>query len=140
LIGTELMLAGWLERKRELGSVVFFELRDSGALVQCVVEAGSAAFDAVASARVESVVRVTGTLRARPVGTANDRQPRGELEVHVRHVEVLSHAEPLPFSITGDGDPPEELRLRHRYLDLRRARLRRGWNCLGALGGCLQGV
>jgi aspartyl-tRNA synthetase len=125
LIGAEVMLAGWLERKRELGSVVFFELRDSGALVQCVVEAGSAAFDAVASARVESVLRVSGTLRARPPGTANDRQARGELELRARDVEVLSPAEPLPFSITGDGDPPEELRLRHRYLDLRRARLRR---------------
>lgn len=125
LIGTELTLAGWLERKRELGRVVFFELRDSGALVQCVVEAGSSAFDAVSASRVESVLCVRGILHARPAGTENDRQARGGVELRAEHVEVLSSAEPLPFSIAGEAEPPEELRLRYRYLDLRRSRLRR---------------
>ena len=104
---------------------MFFELRDAGALVQCVVEAGSAAFDTVSASRIESVLSVRGILQTRPAGTANGRQARGGLELRVRHVEVLSSAEPLPFSITGQVEPPEELRLRYRYLDLRRARLRR---------------
>jgi aspartyl-tRNA synthetase len=125
LIGQQLSLAGWLERKRELGSVVFFELRDAGALVQCVVEAGSPAFEAISSVRVESVLRLTGVLQARPPGTQNSRQERGALELSVLEVDVLSSAEPLPFSIAGDSEPSEELRLRYRYLDLRRARLRR---------------
>lgn len=124
LIGVPLTLAGWLERKRELGRVVFFELRDSGALVQCVVEAGSAAFEALSGARIESVLRVTGRLQARPSGTESAR-PRGALELRAEQVEVLSSAEALPFAIAGEAEPPEELRLRYRYLDLRRARLRR---------------
>jgi aspartyl-tRNA synthetase len=102
LTGQQLLLAGWLERKRELGSVVFFELRDEGALVQCVVEAGTPAFDAVSSARVESVLCLSGVLQARPKGTENSRQERGGLELRVRAVELLSSAEPLPFPLSGD--------------------------------------
>jgi aspartyl-tRNA synthetase len=125
LVGRNVTLAGWIERKRSMGSVVFAELRDAGALVQCVVESGTAAFDALAAARVESVVSMSGLLSLRPPGTANDRQPRGELELRVRQLEVLSAAEPLPFALGSDHEPPEELRLRYRYLDLRRARMRR---------------
>ena len=125
LVGQELSLAGWIERKRELGSVVFVELRDAGALVQCVVEAGTPAFDAALATRIESVVRVTGVLELRPPGTQNPRQERGDIELRVSSLEVLSSAEPLPFPIASDTEPPEELRLRYRYLDLRRARLRK---------------
>jgi aspartyl-tRNA synthetase len=124
-VGQVLTLAGWIERKRELGSVVFFELRDAGALVQCVVEADTPAFEVLSGARVESVVRVSGVLELRPVGTQNQRQPRGDVELRVSSLEVLSSAELLPFAVAGDAEPPEELRLRYRYLDLRRARLRR---------------
>ena len=124
-VGQLLTLAGWIERKRELGSVVFFELRDAGALVQCVVEADTPAFEVLSGTRVESVVRVTGELKLRPAGTQNLRQERGDVELRVSSLEVLSSAELLPFAIAGDVEPPEELRLRYRYLDLRRARLRR---------------
>jgi aspartyl-tRNA synthetase len=123
--GQVLTLAGWIERKRELGSVVFVELRDSGALVQCVVEAGTPAFEVLSGARIESVVRVTGVLELRPTTTRNPRQARGDVELRVSSLEVLSSAEVLPFAISGAAEPPEELRLRYRYLDLRRARLRK---------------
>jgi aspartyl-tRNA synthetase len=125
LVGEELTLAGWIERKRELGSVLFLELRDDGALVQCVIEGESAAFEPARATRVESVVRVTGVLELRPSGTENSRRERGQLELRVHELAVLSSAAPLPFPLNGDSEPPEELRLRYRYLDLRRARMRR---------------
>ena len=124
-VGKNVTLAGWVERKRSMGSLVFVELRDAGALVQCVVEAGSAAFDALSEARIESVVTVSGILTARPSGTENQRHERGAFELRITALEVLSHADVLPFAIASDAEPPEELRLRYRYLDLRRARLRR---------------
>jgi aspartyl-tRNA synthetase len=125
-VGRYVTLAGWIERKRSLGSVVFVELRDAGALVQCVVEAASAdAFQALSAARVESVVSVSGVLTERPDGTHNERQERGAFELRTERAEVLSEADVLPFAITSDTEPPEELRLRYRYLDLRRVRLRR---------------
>jgi aspartyl-tRNA synthetase len=125
LVGQNVRLAGWIERKRSMGSVLFAELRDAGALVQCVVESGTAAFDALSAVRVESVVSLSGLLSRRPPGTENERQARGELELRAQEVEVLSLAEALPFAIASEQEPPEELRLRYRYLDLRRARLRR---------------
>ena len=125
-VGQYVTLAGWIERKRSLGSVVFVELRDSGALVQCVVEAASnAAFEALSAARVESVVSLSGVLAVRPDGTHNQRQERGAFELRIAQVEVLSDADVLPFAIASDTEPPEELRLRYRYVDLRRTRLRR---------------
>lgn len=125
LVGQNIMLAGWIDRKRSMGNVVFMELRDAGALLQCVVESATAAFQALSAARVESVVRVSGLLTLRPSGTQNTRTARGELELRVAELDVLSAAEPLPFAIGSEQEPPEELRLRYRYLDLRRARLRR---------------
>lgn len=125
-IGQSVTLAGFIQRKRSMGSVVFVELRDAGALVQCVVEATSGeAFEALSAARVESVVSLSGVVTARPAGTHNERHERGGLELRVARLEVLSAADVLPFAIASDIDPPEELRLRYRYLDLRRTRLRR---------------
>jgi aspartyl-tRNA synthetase len=125
-LGQSVTLAGFIERKRSMGSVVFVELRDAGALVQCVVEASNGApFEALSAARVESVVSLSGVVTARPAGTHNQRQERGALEVRIARLEVLSAADVLPFAIASDIEPPEELRLRYRYLDLRRARLRR---------------
>jgi aspartyl-tRNA synthetase len=125
-IGQSVTLAGFIQRKRSMGSVVFVELRDAGALVQCVVEATSGeAFEALSAARVESVVSLSGVVTARPAGTHNERHERGALELRVARLEVLSAADVLPFTIASDIEPPEELRLRYRYLDLRRTRLRR---------------
>jgi aspartyl-tRNA synthetase len=125
-VGQSITLAGFIQRKRSMGSVVFVELRDAGALVQCVVEATSReAFEALSAARVESVVSLSGVVTTRPAGTHNERQERGTLELRIARLEVLSHADALPFAIVSDTEPPEELRLRYRYLDLRRARLRR---------------
>jgi aspartyl-tRNA synthetase len=125
LVGRHVKLAGWIHKKRELGSVVFVELRDGGALLQCVLEAGTVAFERLSETRLESVVCLEGVLAARPSGSENVARQAGDLELRVTALELLSASDPLPFSIASDVEPPEELRLRYRFLDLRRERVRR---------------
>jgi aspartyl-tRNA synthetase len=113
-IGTEVTLCGWVARRREHGEhLAFIDLRDYSGLVQCVV-------DGAADLRSEYVVRVTGTVRARLEGTVNNKLATGEIEIGADRVEVLSAAEPPPFQLDERQDTDEIIRLRHRYLDLRR--------------------
>jgi aspartyl-tRNA synthetase len=120
--GVEVALCGWVWRQRDHGGVTFVDLRDRAGLVQLVFhpEEAPAAHAAAQSFKSESVVRVTGQVRARPAGTANPDLATGEVEVAVRDVEVLSSAETPPFPIEDRIEASEELRLRYRYLDLRR--------------------
>ena len=112
-------LCGWVARRREHGEhLAFVDLRDHTGLVQCVV-------DGAHDLRNEYVLRVTGTVRRRPEGTINANLPTGEVEVGDCEVEVLSTAEPPPFPITDRIEADENVRLRHRYLDLRRDRMQR---------------
>jgi len=118
-IGTSVALCGWVARRREHGEhLAFLDLRDRTGLVQCVV-------DGAADLRSEFVVRVTGTVRHRPEGTTNPNLATGEVEVGDCTVEVLSRAEPPPFPIDDRRDTDETVRLRYRYVDLRRERLQR---------------
>jgi aspartyl-tRNA synthetase len=118
--GEQVALCGWVGRRREHGEhLAFVDLRDHTGVVQCVV-------DGAADLRSEFVVRITGTVRIRPEGTANDALATGEIEVGDCTVEVLSAAEPPPFPIDARADDVDEMiRLRHRYLDLRRERMQR---------------
>ena len=118
--GEQVALCGWVGRRREHGEhLAFVDLRDHTGVVQCVV-------DGAADLRSEYVVRITGTVRIRPEGTANDALATGEIEVGDCTVEVLSAAEPPPFPIDARADDVDEMiRLRHRYLDLRRERMQR---------------
>ena len=118
--GEQVALCGWVGRRREHGEhLAFIDLRDHTGVVQCVV-------DGAADLRSEYVVRITGTVRIRPEGTANDALATGEIEVGDCSVEVLSAAEPPPFPIDARADDVDEMvRLRHRYLDLRRERMQR---------------
>jgi aspartyl-tRNA synthetase len=119
-IGTEVALCGWVSRRREHGEhLAFVDLRDRTGLVQCVV-------DHAHDLRSEFVVRITGTVRARPEGTVNESLATGDIEVGDCTVEILSAAEPPPFPIDARADDVDEgIRLRHRYLDLRRERMQR---------------
>jgi len=118
-VGREVSVCGWVARRREHGEhLAFLDVRDRTGLVQCVV-------DGSADLRNEYVVRITGTVRTRPEGTANPNLPTGEVEVGECTVEVLSSAEPPPFPLDDRRDTDETLRLRHRYLDLRRERMQR---------------
>ena len=118
-IGEKVALCGWVARRREHGEhLAFMDVRDREGVVQCVI-------DGAVDVRNEWVVRVTGTVRARPEGTANPNLPTGDVEVGDCEVEVLSQAEPPPFPLDDRVETDENVRLRHRYLDLRRDRMQR---------------
>jgi aspartyl-tRNA synthetase len=123
--GKTVRLSGWVHRKRDHGGLLFVDLRDHYGLTQCVVAQGSAAFATLDGARPESVVTVTGEVVPREGATVNAKLPTGEIELRVREVSVQSAAEVLPIQVAGEQEFPEELRLRYRFLDLRRERLQR---------------
>ena len=122
-VGAEVRLSGWIHRKRDHGGVLFVDLRDHHGLTQIVVDSDSPALDVLERLRVESVVTIDGGVKARAAGTTNANLPTGEVEVYARAVTVQSRAEELPLPVAGEQDYPEEIRLRYRYLDLRRERL-----------------
>jgi aspartyl-tRNA synthetase len=116
-VGTEVTLAGWVARRRDHGGVAFVDLRDASGLVQIVIRDAAVA----QGLRAEYCLRVVGEVSRRPAGNENADLPTGEVEVVVGDLEVLSEADPLPFPVEGSVDVAEEVRLRYRYLDLRRA-------------------
>src|SRR3990170_4568816 len=124
-IGQEVTLAGWVHRRRDHGGLVFIDLRDSRGLVQVVFDPDEApeAIERVHDVRNEFVLGVTGEVAARKPGTENKNLPTGEIEVRVREVEVLNPARTPPFPINEETEVEELLRLRYRYLDLRRERM-----------------
>jgi aspartyl-tRNA synthetase len=125
--GRRVVLAGWLHRRRDHGGVTFIDLRDRSGLVQVVANPESApeAHRALADARPEWVLQVVGEVRRRPAGMENAALASGEIEVSATEVVVLNAARTPPFPINEDTDVDETLRLRYRYLDLRRDRMRR---------------
>ena len=118
-------LSGWIHRKRDHGGLMFIDLRDHYGLTQLVLSPESPAFAIAERLRAESVIRVDGEVVARSAETINPGLPTGEVEVRVRELTVLSEAAELPLPVFGEPDYPEELRLKHRYLDLRRETLHR---------------
>jgi aspartyl-tRNA synthetase len=120
--GRDVALCGWIAHQRDHGGVLFLDLRDREGSVQVVAhpEEQAEVHAAASKARTESVVRVTGEVRRRPEGTVNPNLPTGEVEVGARTFELLSEAEPVPFPIEDRVQAEERLRLRYRYLDIRR--------------------
>ena len=121
-IGKEVKLSGWVHRKRDHGGVVFIDLRDHYGLTQCVVDSTDNAFCAAEQLRNESVITITGAVRARSEDTVNKALSTGEVEVQIAVLELQSAADTLPLQVNSDEDSGEEVRLRYRYLDLRRQR------------------
>ena len=118
--GAAVKLSGWVHRKRDHGGLMFIDLRDTYGLTQLVLGPETPGFSAAEGARAESVVRVEGQVVARSPETVNADLPTGAIEVRVKSFEVLSAAAELPVPVFGEPDYPEDLRLKHRYLDLRR--------------------
>ncbi len=121
--GITARLSGWIHRKRDHGNLVFIDLRDHYGLTQCVVDVSSPVFKVLERLRPESVICVTGKVVKREGDTVNKNLPTGEIELHVEEAEVLSEADILPMQVAGDYDNPEDVRLRYRFLDLRREKL-----------------
>jgi len=128
-IGTEVVLCGWVHRRRDHGGLVFVDLRDREGIVQVVInpeESGESHAKADAL-RVEYVLSVRGTVRRRPEGTENPGLPTGEIEVAASSLAILNESKPLPFSLEDDTDAAENVRLKYRYLDLRRLEVQKSF-------------
>ncbi len=121
--GETVRLSGWVHRKRDHGNLLFVDLRDHYGITQCVTDSSSEMFKVLEGARPESVVCVTGRVVKRDAETVNSKLPTGEIEIRADAVEVLSTAEVLPMQVASNEDFSEEMRLRYRFLDLRRERL-----------------
>ncbi|MBI5262836.1 MAG: aspartate--tRNA ligase [Bradyrhizobium sp.] len=122
-IGQTVRLSGWCHRIRDHGGVLFVDLRDHYGLTQCVVDPDSPAFAQAEKLRSEWVVRMDGKVRHRPEGTDNDDLATGKVEIYVSEIEVLGPAGELPLPVFGDQEYPEDIRLKYRFLDLRREKL-----------------
>jgi aspartyl-tRNA synthetase len=124
-IGAEVRLSGWCHRIRDHGGVLFIDLRDHYGITQVVADPDSPAFKIAETLRSEWVVRVDGKVRRRPDDTENPDLPTGAVEVYIREIEVLGPAAELPLPVFGDQEYPEDIRLKYRFLDLRREPLHR---------------
>lgn len=120
-INKEVKLAGWIHRKRNLGNLCFIDLRDHYGITQCVVDSSSDLFEKVQALRPESVVGFTGKVIARE--SVNKNMPTGDIEIAVSALEIHSEAEVLPFQVAMEDDAPEEIRLKYRFLDLRKDKI-----------------
>lgn len=122
-VGETVKLSGWLHRRRDHGGVLFLDLRDHHGLTQIVFNPGASGFETVDHLRAESVLTIEGKVVARDESLVNANLDTGEIEVVASAVEVQSEAAELPLPVFGEPDYPEDIRLRHRYLDLRRETL-----------------
>jgi len=122
-VGSNVRLSGWVHRVRDHGGVLFIDLRDHYGVTQCVVDPDSPAFAAAEKLRAEFVIRIDGNVKARTPETVNPNLPTGAVEVFIRELEVLGAATDLPLPVFGEPDYPEDIRLRYRFLDLRRETL-----------------
>ena len=122
-VGQSVRVSGWVHRKRDHGGLLFVDLRDHYGLTQIVADSSDAVFATLDGLRVESVVTITGDVVARSPETINANLPTGEIEVRAREVAVQSAAVELPMPVAGEQEYPEDIRLKYRFLDLRRERL-----------------
>ena len=121
LVDQTVTVCGWVHRRRDHGGVIFLDMRDRDGIAQFVVDPDTAeAFANADRARSEYVLRITGRVRLRPEGTQNPNMPTGMIEVLAKEVEVLNSAATPPFQLDEHGKVGEEVRLKHRYIDLRR--------------------
>lgn len=124
-VGTDVRLSGWLHNRRDLGGILFIDLRDHHGITQLVARPGTEAYEALDKLTKESTVRVDGKVVSRGADNINPDLPTGEVEVEVGEVELLGAAQPLPFTINAEDGVNEERRLEYRFLDLRRERMHR---------------
>ncbi len=120
-VNKNVKLAGWIHRKRNLGNLCFVDLRDHYGITQCVVDSSSDLFGVIEGLRVESVIGISGKAVKRE--SVNKNMSTGDIEIKVEAIEIYSRADVLPFQVAMEDDAPEELRLKYRFLDLRKDRI-----------------
>ena len=118
--GKTVLLSGWLHRKRDHGNLLFVDLRDHFGLTQCVIENNNKFFSILEKLKPESVLTIEGKVSKRESGTENLELPTGKIEINIQSVKVLSEANELPMPVFGEQEYPEDIRLKYRFLDLRR--------------------
>ena len=118
--GKTVTLSGWLHRKRDHGNLLFIDLRDHFGLTQCVIENKNKFFTILEKTKPESVLKIIGKVVKREKGTENMDLSSGKIEVNIETIEILSKAKDLPMPVFGEQDYPEDIRLKYRFLDLRR--------------------
>ncbi|MBT5663985.1 MAG: aspartate--tRNA ligase, partial [Rhodospirillaceae bacterium] len=121
--GQQARLSGWIHRKRDHGNLLFVDLRDNFGLTQVVADVSSTGFETIEALPLESVICVTGSVVKRSADTINPNLPTGEVELQIETFEVLSESDTLPMPVNQDAGYPEDIRLRYRFLDLRREEL-----------------
>ena len=119
-INKKVYLSGWLHRKRDHGNLLFIDLRDHYGMTQCVIENNNDFFPILEKSKPESVLKISGKVVRRSTGTENLDLKTGKIEIAIKSVEVLSDAKELPMPVFGEQEYPEEIRLKYRFLDLRR--------------------
>ena len=124
-VGETVKLSGWIHKIRDHGGVLFIDLRDTFGLTQCVIEENSPLLSTVENWRNESVVTITGEVKARTPDTVNAKMKTGEIEVYIAEAELQSAADVIPFQVAEDDGAGEDIRLRHRYIDLRREKMQK---------------
>lgn len=124
-VGSTVKLSGWIHSKRDHGGLLFIDLRDHFGITQIVIPANSPLMNTAERLRVESVICITGKVIAREGETVNPKLPTGQIEIQAENLEIISEADVLPFQVTGNENYPEDLRLKYRYIDLRRERVHR---------------
>ena len=124
-VGETVRLSGWVHRVRDHGGVLFIDLRDHYGITQVVADPDSKAFKLAEAVRGEWVIRIDGLVKARTEDTVNKAMPTGEIELYAHEIEVLSAAKELPLPVFGEPDYPEDVRLKYRFIDLRRETLHR---------------
>ena len=119
-INKQVTLSGWLHRKRDHGNLLFIDLRDHYGITQCVIENKNKNFKTLEKAKPETILKISGKVVKRGDGTENKELKTGKIEVIINTAEILSEANDLPIPVFGEQDYPEDLRLKYRFLDLRR--------------------
>ena len=119
-LNEEVILSGWIDTKRDHGNLLFIDLRDNYGLTQCVVDSSHKDFDKIGSINNESVVKISGIVIQRSAETINKKLDTGDIEVNISVLSILSTSDILPLPVNSDIEYGEEVRLKYRYLDLRR--------------------
>ena len=119
-INKDVYISGWINKKRDHGGLLFVDLRDEYGITQCVINSENPKFKLVENIKLESVIKISGKVVKRSDDTVNNNLPTGEIEILSNDIEILNESEQIPFQVAIDDDAPEDLRLKYRYLDLRR--------------------